>query len=350
MTEAGFVIDGVKVGEGSSPYVIAELSANHNGSLERALKSITEAKKCGASAVKIQTYTADTITIDQDSPEFFIDGGLWDGYKLYDLYKAAETPFEWHADLFKHAKDSGITIFSTPFDSTAVDLLEDLNTPAYKIASFEIVDLPLIRYAASTGKPLIISTGMASEDEITEAVEVARQGGCSAIALLHCISAYPTPLNEANVRRVAALSEKFGVIVGLSDHTLGNSASCAATALGAAIIEKHFALDTAEEGPDSKFSINPDQLTALCRDVEEIWSALGTEAFERSEPELNSRKFRRSIYFVKDVPQGALLRPEDVRSIRPSLGLPPREYDKLLGKRLKKAAKRGTPTSRDYFY
>ena len=340
-------IAGRRIGPDTPPYVIAELSANHNGSLERALQTIDAAHQAGANAIKLQTYTADTMTIDCDAPEFMINGGLWDGYKLYDLYEWAHTPFEWHQALFDHAEKIGITLFSTPFDETAVELLEKLGSPAYKIASFENTDLPLIECAARTGKPMIISTGMASEDEIGEAVETARVAGCSEIALLHCVSSYPAPLEQANVSRVSALSHRFDVIAGLSDHTLGTTASVAAVALGAAVIEKHFTLSRSDKGPDSEFSLEPDELKQLCRATSEAWKARGEEGFERQPAEESSKVFRRSIYFVRDLSAGAVITEKDIRRIRPGMGLPPKEFEKLLGRKLKTAVTRGTATRSD---
>ena len=342
-----FSIQGRKIGSDQPPYIIAELSANHNGSLERALQTIDAAHQAGADAIKLQTYTADTMTIDCDAPEFIINGGLWDGYKLYDLYEWAHTPFEWHQALFDHAEKIGITLFSTPFDETAVELLEKLGSPAYKIASFENTDLPLIECAARTGKPMIISTGMASEDEIGEAVETARVAGCSEIALLHCVSSYPAPLEQANVSRVSALSHRFDVIAGLSDHTLGTTASVAAVALGAAVIEKHFTLSRSDKGPDSEFSLEPDELKQLCRAASEAWTARGGEGFERQPAEESSKVFRRSIYFVRDLSAGAVITEKDIRRIRPGMGLPPKEFEKLLGRKLKTAVTRGTATRSD---
>jgi N-acetylneuraminate synthase len=338
-------IAGQHIGPDHSPYIIAELSANHNGSLTRALESIQAAKDAGATAVKIQTYTADTITIDSDRPEFMIKGGLWDGYKLYDLYKWAETPYEWHEEMFAFAASIGITIFSTPFDNTAVDLLESLNTPAYKIASFELIDLPLIRYVASTRKPMIMSTGMASETDIEEAVQTAREGGCNDIVLLHCISSYPAPLSSANLAKLSLLSNRFGVQVGLSDHTLGTTASVAAVALGATVIEKHFTLSRADKGPDCEFSLEPDELKQLCDDAYGAWSAIGTASFERAEEEKASLVFRRSLYFVKDLPAGHVIAEGDVRSIRPGYGLAPKYKDGLIGKTLKSSVVFGQPVS-----
>ncbi|HUE91250.1 pseudaminic acid synthase [Pseudomonas sp.] len=340
-----FAIAGRQIGPGFSPYIIAELSANHNGQLERALATIDAAQRCGADAVKLQTYTADTMTIDCDYPEFLIHGGLWDGYKLYDLYRWAETPFEWHRPIFEHAHRRGITAFSTPFDESAVDLLEDLGTPAYKIASFETLDLPLIRYVASTGKPMVVSTGMASEGEIMEAVAAARDAGCRDLALLHCISSYPAPLAQANLRQIAELERRFQVVVGLSDHTLGTVASVAAVAMGASLIEKHFTLDRASKGPDSEFSIEPVELERLCCDSHDAWLCLGQAGYHRQPAEEGNKAFRRSVYFVRDLPAGSRISANDLRRIRPGLGLAPKHFDELIGRRLKVEVSRGTPTS-----
>lgn len=324
-------IDHTYVGEGYPPYVIAELSANHNGSIQRAKDSITAAKKSGASAVKIQTYTADTMTIDCNLDDFLIKGGLWDGYQLYDLYKEAETPFEWHKELFDHAKNVGITIFSSPFDETAVDLLEELDAPAYKIASFELTDLPLIKYVAKTKKPILMSTGMASEEEINDALTVAREIGCGEILLFHCISSYPAPINQANLKQMIALKDKFKVAVGLSDHTIGNAAAIAAVSLGASAIEKHFTISRSEKGPDSEFSIEPNELKNLISDSNDAWNALGSSSFERPRAEQGSKVFRRSIYFVKDLKSGHVITNKDIRRIRPGHGLAPKYFDELIG-------------------
>lgn len=326
----------------SPPYIIAELSANHNGSLERALKTIDMAKQCGAHAIKMQTYTADTMTIDCDLPDFMIDNGPWCGYKLYDLYKWAETPFEWHRALFEHARMRGITIFSTPFDETAVDLLEELDAPAYKIASFELLDLQLIRYVARTGKPMIISTGMASEAEIHDAVLAAREAGCSNLILLHCISSYPAPIEQANLRQIQTLCQRFGVLTGLSDHTMGTTAAVAAVALGARIIEKHFTLSRSDKGPDSEFSLEPDEFEVLCRDTGDAWLAIGGMEFQRQNSEEGSKIFRRSLYVVKDIKAGEVLTPENLRRIRPGRGLPPKHYESLLGRVVACDIRRGT--------
>lgn len=335
-------IDSREIGPYSPPYIIAELSANHNGNIERAFKTIKAARDQGAHAIKIQTYTADTMTIDCDSKEFMIRGGLWDGYKLYDLYKWAETPFEWHKAIFDYAASIGITIFSTPFDETAVDLLESLNTPAYKIASFEATDLPLIRYVASKGKPMIMSTGMCSEEEIAEAVNTAREAGCKELVLLHCISSYPAPINQANLRQMPNLAARFNSLPGLSDHTLGTTASVAAVALGACVIEKHFTLSRQDKGPDSEFSLEPDELKRLCQDTLDAWSALGHAGFERQQAEEASKCFRRSVYFVRDMKVGQKITEADIRRIRPGYGLPPKHFDELLGRTVREDVKRGT--------
>ena len=342
-------INGRQIGPDQPPYIIAELSANHNGSLERALDTIDAAQRCGADAIKLQTYTADTMTIDCDRQDFMIRGGLWNGYKLYDLYKWAQTPFEWHQAMFEHARKRGITVFSTPFDEATLDLLESLNAPAYKIASFEVVDLPLIRYAASTGKPMIMSTGMASEAEIEEAVATVRDAGCKDLVLLHCISSYPAPMDQANLRQMPELARRFSTVSGLSDHTLGTTASVAAVALGACLIEKHFTLSRADKGPDSEFSIEPDELARLCRDARDAWSALGRAGYERHKAEEGCKVFRRSIYFVRDLPAGTIVGPSDIRRIRPGMGLPPKHFDSLIGRRLKTAVTRGTATDWDLF-
>jgi pseudaminic acid synthase len=335
------------IGPLHKPYIIAELSANHNGSLERALQTIDSAYQCGADAIKLQTYSADTMTIDCDREEFMIRGGLWDGYKLYDLYKWAETPFTWHQAMFEHARRLGITVFSTPFDETAVDLLESLNTPAYKIASFELTDLPLIRYVAQTGKPLIMSTGMATESEIEEAVVTARDSGCTELILLHCISSYPAPIEQANLLQIPELARRFGVPVGLSDHTLGTTAAVASVVLGACVIEKHFTLTRKEKGPDSEFSLEPNELMRLCRETKDAWLALGKPTFERQAAESSSKVFRRSLYFVRDLPAGHIITPDDIRRIRPGHGLPPKYFNEVVGKRTKAEIKKGTPVSLD---
>jgi len=343
MTE--IIINGRKIGANHPPYVIAELSANHNGKLQKALDTITKAKICGADAVKLQTYTADTMTIDSDYEDFCIQGGLWNGYKLYDLYKEAETPFEWHKAMFDHARKIDITCFSTPFDETAVDLLEDLNVPAYKVASFEATDLPLIEYIASTKKPLIMSTGMANYEEIEEMVETARGAGCKDLILLHCISSYPAPLDQSNLLTIPDMRKRLGVQIGLSDHSITNAASVVASALGATLIEKHFILDRNEKGPDSEFSIEPNDLVTLCKETKDAWLALGNAGYDRKPTEEANIKFRRSVYFVKDMKAGDIITKEHVRRIRPGFGLPPKFEKEIIGKSVKKDIKPGTATS-----
>jgi len=340
-------INGRKIGQKYPPYVIAELSANHNGVLQKALDTISEAKKCGADAIKLQTYSADTMTIDCDREEFYIRGGLWDGYKLYDLYQEAQTPFDWHKAMFDHARKEGITCFSTPFDETAVDLLEDLNTPAYKVASFEATDLPLIKYVAATKKPLIMSTGMANLEEIEEMVAAAREAGCNDLILLHCISSYPAPIEQSNLLTIPDMQKRLGVQIGLSDHTISNTASVVSVALGATLIEKHFILDRSEKGPDSDFSIEPDELKALCNDTKEAWSALGDAGYERKPAEEANVKFRRSVYFVKDMKAGEIITKAHIRRIRPGFGLPPKFEQQLIGKKVKGDIKIGTATNWD---
>ena len=303
--------------------MICELSGNHNGSLDRALEMIDAAAATGCDAIKIQTYTADTITMDVDRPEFKISGGLWDGRSLHELYQEAYTPYEWHAAIFERAAKRGVTIFSSPFDETAVELLEGLDAPAYKIASFEAVDLPLIRRVARAGKPMIISTGLASLDEMGEALAAAREGGCEDVALLHCVSSYPAPVEEANVRTVPDLARRFDVITGLSDHTPGSAASVAAVALGACIIEKHFTLARSDGGPDAAFSLEPVEFKALVDDCKNAWASLGRAHYDTLGSEATSLLFRRSLYVTADVKAGEPLTRANVRSVRPGNGLPP---------------------------
>lgn len=338
-----FEINGREISASQSPYIIAELSANHNGSIERAKESIKAAKENGAHAVKLQTYSADTMTIDCDKPNFMVKGGLWDGYKLYDLYNEAHTPFEWHKELFDYAAEVGVTVFSTPFDETAVDLLESLNTPAYKIASFELADTPLIRKAASTGKPMLMSTGMASEAEIEEALAAARESGAKNILLFHCISSYPAPVEQANLNAIANLKKRFDVEVGLSDHTMGNTVAVVSIALGATAIEKHFTLSRNEKGPDSEFSMEPDELASLVKETNNAWLALGKGGFSRPSAEDGSLIFRRSIYFVKDLQKGQVITENDIRRIRPGFGLPPKHFDEIVGQTVRQDVQRGDP-------
>lgn len=340
-------IDGRAIGPDQPPYIIAELSANHGGSLARALKSIEAAKVAGAHAVKFQTYTADTITLDARGPGFDITEGPWAGRSLYELYQSAYTPWEWHEELFAHARAIGITPFSTPFDPSAVKLLHELDAPAYKIASFELTDHGLIAACAATGKPLIISTGMASLEEVREAVAVAREAGGRDLIVLHCVSGYPTPAEQANLRRIGYLQQQLGVAVGLSDHTLGTAVPVAATVLGAVAIEKHFMLDRNEESEDSFFSLTPDELKALVDDTAAIWQATRHLRTERAAAEQGSAQFRRSLYIAEDLRAGDILTDRNVRSVRPGFGLHPKYLPAILGKRAAVSAKKGTPLAWD---
>lgn len=341
-------IGGRRIAADVAPYIIAELSANHNGKLDTALKIIEEAKKAGADAVKLQTYRPDTITLNSDSDDFRIQGGLWDGRTLYDLYNEAHMPWEWHKPLFDYARKLGITIFSSPFDNTAVDLLEDLNAPAYKIASFEAIDLPLIKRVAKTRKPMIISTGMANSYEIEEAIDAARAGGCNELALLHCVSGYPAPLEDYNLRTIPDMAQRFGLVTGLSDHTLDNTTAITSVALGASIIEKHFTLDRKGGGPDDSFSLEPAELAALCCDSKAAWSALGRINYGHKPSELVNLRFRRSLYFVKDMKAGDVITSDSVRSVRPGFGLAPKQLDWLIGKTLICDVEKNTPTRVDF--
>jgi pseudaminic acid synthase len=342
-------IDGRVIGSEKPPYVIAEMSANHNGQIETAFKIVEAAKQAGADAVKLQTYRPDTITLDCDSEDFRIHGGLWDGRTLYDLYQEAHMPWEWHAPLFEHARKHGITIFSTPFDNTAVDLLEDLNAPAYKIASFEAVDPALIKYVASTGKPMIISTGMADAQEIQEAIDAAREGGCTELAILHCVSGYPAPAADYNLRTIPDMIQRFGLVTGLSDHTLDNTTAITSVAMGACVIEKHFTLDRSAGGPDDSFSLGPPELAALCLGVRTAWEALGKVDYGRKSSETGNVKFRRSLYFVRDMKAGDVITVDTVRSVRPGFGLAPKYMEHVFGKSVKQDVKRGTALAWELF-
>lgn len=340
-------IGGRKIGPGHEPYVICELSGNHNSSLERALKLMEAAAATGTDAIKLQTYTPDTMTIDHDGPGFRIEGGLWHGRTLYDLYREAHTPFEWHETLFAKGRELGVTVLSTPFDETAADLLESLGAPAYKIASFETLDLPLIAHVARKGKPMIISTGMCNLGEIAEAVAVARRNGCDDLVLLHCISSYPAATEDSNVRTVPHLGQAFGCVAGLSDHTHSSAASVASIALGGCVIEKHFTLARADGGPDAAFSLEPPEFKSLVEDCKSAWKALGQITYDLQPAEQGSIVFRRSLYIVEDMAAGEVLTPENLRRIRPGHGLPPKHYEFLLGKKVTKAVKRGTPMNWD---
>ena len=337
-----FIIDGREIGSQHAPYIVAEMSANHNGRIEQAFAILEAAKKAGADAIKIQTYRADTLTIDCDNDDFKIHSGLWEGKTLYQLYESAFTPWEWHKPLFERASELGITMFSSPFDRSAVDLLEDLNAPAYKIASFELVDIPLIEYVASTGKPLIMSTGMANQDEIAEAVDAARAHGCEQLLLLQCVSAYPARPEDYNLRTMADIQQRFGTSVGLSDHTLSPTTALAAVALGAVLIEKHFTLDRQGGGPDDSFSMEPADLAQLCEQSRTVWQALGSANYQRRASEQDNMVFRRSLYVVKDLALGDVFNEENLKSIRPGYGLAPKHYPEVIGKTANKDIKAGT--------
>ncbi|WP_445680487.1 pseudaminic acid synthase [Radicibacter daui] len=340
-----FEISGVPVGKDSRPFIIAEMSGNHNRDIGRAFALIEAAKDAGASAVKLQTYTADTITLNSDRPEFLIKGGPWGGRRLYDLYEEAHTPWEWHEALFQKAADLGIVIFSSPFDASAVDLLAGLGAPAYKIASFELVDLPLIETVARQGKPMIMSTGLANLGEIEAAVSTARAAGCRELVLLHCISSYPAPAEDSNLLTMPHIGQTFGCPVGLSDHTQGTAVSVAAVALGATVIEKHLTLRRADGGPDSGFSLEPEEFAVLVRDCNMAWSALGRINYDPKGSEQGNAQFRRSLYATRDIATGERLTVDNVRSVRPGHGLPPADLPKVLGSVARRPIARATPLS-----
>jgi len=329
------------------PYIIAEISANHNGKIERAKKLIKLAKDNGADAVKIQTYTPDSMTIDCKKDDFLIKGGLWDGYSLYKLYEEAQTPISWHKELFEYARKINITLFSTPFDENAVDLLEELGTPAYKIASFELCDLPLIKYIATKNKPILMSTGMASEEEINDAVYTAKSNGCDNLLLFHCVSSYPAPIRDSNLKNIVRMRNLYGVEIGLSDHTLGTTAATVAVALGATAIEKHFTFSRKDKGPDSQFSIEPHELKKLVSYAKDSWYSLGKDDFSRSNVEEKNKEFRRSIYFVKDLKAEKIILREDIKRIRPGRGLPPKYFEEIIGKKTKVDVEKGDPVTWD---
>ena len=342
-------IEGRGVGTGSAPLVIAEMSGNHNQSLERALEIVDAAAQSGAHALKIQTYTAETMTIDIREREFFIsdEKSLWKGESLFDLYKKAYTPWEWHEAIFDRAKKHKMLAFSTPFDRTAVDFLEDLNAPCYKIASFENTDLPLIRYVAATGKPMIISTGMATFAELDETVKAARGAGCKDLILLKCTSTYPSTPDDSNILTIPEMRSRYGCEIGISDHTMGIGVSVAAVALGATVVEKHFTLQRADGGVDSAFSMEPQEMAQLVIETERAWQALGKVQTGPTAKEKASLVFRRSLYFVADVKAGEKLTPANVRAIRPGNGIAPKFYDEVIGKTAKRDIARGTPLSHD---
>ncbi|WDP89720.1 MAG: pseudaminic acid synthase [Desulfobacter sp.] len=336
-----------KIGSGHPPYVIAEMSANHHRDFDTALAIIDAAKEAGADAVKLQTYTPDTLTIKCNEPDFIIKDTIWKGRQLYDLYQEAFTPWEWQPKLKERADEIGIHLFSTPFDPTAVDFLEKMDVPAYKIASFELVDTGLLKTVARTGKPVILSTGMASLAEIEEAVATLRAAGCRAAALLKCTSAYPADAKDANLTVIPFLEETFGLPAGLSDHTTGSAVAVAAAGLGAAIIEKHFTLSRKTKGPDTPFSMEPKEFKSMVRDIRTAYNAVGEIRFEPSPSERKNMVFRRSLYAVQDIQKGEILTGDNIRSIRPGYGLPPRELETVLGKRARRHIKKGTPLSRN---
>lgn len=334
----------------SKTFMVAELSANHNGSIENAIATIQAAADAGADAIKLQTYTADTITIDHDGPGFIIEEGLWKGRKLYDLYKEAHTPWEWHEQLFQAAKDAGLVCFSSPFDPTAVDLLEDLGNPIYKVASFEITDIPLIEYIASKGKPVVISTGIATEEDIHDALDACKRMNNDQVTLLKCTSAYPAPVEDANLLTMVDMRSRFNVPTGLSDHTMGHAVATAAVALGATMVEKHFILDRSMGGVDSAFSMEPAEFRAMVDQIRLTEAALGTVTYEMTPKKLKSRQFARSLYAVQDIAPGEPFTPENVRSIRPGFGLEPKLKTKLINNTVAKIhIKRGTPILPKHF-
>ncbi|HPF01104.1 MAG TPA: pseudaminic acid synthase [Bacteroidales bacterium] len=333
------------ISEAAGVFIIAELSANHNGSFETAVETIRAAKHAGADCIKLQTYTPDTVTIDCRKPDFMIRGTIWDGKNLHDLYSEAYTPWEWHEALFRTAEEEGLICFSSPFDKSAVDFLETLNAPAYKIASFEITDIPLIEYVASKGKPVIISTGIASEEDIALAVDTCRRAGNNDIALLKCTSSYPAPVAEANLRMMQDIAERYHCITGLSDHTMGSTVPIAAVALGARIIEKHFILDRSAGGPDASFSMNVEEFSDMVKAVRDAEKSLGKVDYSLSEKQIQSRAFARSLYVVKDIKAGEVFTEENVRSIRPGYGMHPKYLKEVIGKVAKKDLRKGTPLS-----
>lgn len=339
-----FKIDNRIINDGEPPYLIAEISGNHNGELSRALELIHMAKEAGADAVKIQTYTADTMTLPIKTGDFIINGGIWDGKSLYELYEWAHTPWDWHLKLFEYAKELNITLFSSPFDETAVDLLESLKTPAYKIASFEFLDHPLIEYIIPKAKPFILSTGMATSEEIIETTTILEKHNAS-YALLHCISGYPTPTEQANVRAIATLKSQFQCPIGLSDHTLSDIAAITAIGQGANIIEKHFTDSRKNKGPDSDFSLEFDELKSLKENIHQAWLSLGNGAIGRQKAEESNVQFRRSIYFCKDLPSGHIITKEDIKRIRPGKGLAPKHFNELIGKKTNKVISLGDPVT-----
>lgn len=344
-----FTIEDRPIGTNAPVFIIAELSANHSGQLETAIETIRAAKKAGADAIKLQTYTADSITLDSDRPDFIIKGTIWEGKKLHDLYQEAYTPWEWHARLFEVAKEEGLICFSSPFDRAAVDFLETLNAPAYKIASFEITDIPLIRYTASKMKPIILSTGIASKEDINLAIATCRETGNHQIALLKCTSSYPAPIDEANMAMIPQFEKDFGVIPGLSDHTMGSIVPIVATTLGAKIIEKHFILDRSIGGPDASFSMNPEEFKEMVTSVRAAESAIGKNDYQLTQKQRDGRQFSRSLYFAKDIQAGEIVTEEHIRSVRPGYGLHPKFLNQLIGKSVNCSLSKGDRVELTYF-
>ncbi len=343
MTGEGAVkIEGTSISSAHPPFMVAELSANHLGDKQRALDIIHAASDAGADAIKLQTYTADTLTLDSRKDDFLIKAGPWAGRTLHELYREAFTPWDWHEELFELGRSLGLTVFSSPFDPSAVDFLESLDCPAYKIASFELVDIPLVERVAMTGKPVIMSTGISNDAEIKDAVSAARENACEQLVLMHCVSAYPTPVEQSHLQKIPALAEIFDCPIGLSDHTPGTVVATGAVALGASMIEKHLTLDRAEGGPDAAFSLEPEEFRALCHDCREVFAALGSVEGESADV-ADSRIFRRSLYIVRDVVAGETLDESNVRSIRPGWGMPPKHWQEVKGRVFKCAVDAGTP-------
>ena len=338
-----FDIDGIRIGAGHPAFIIAEISANHGQDLERAQRLVEEAKKAGADAVKLQTYTADTITLDCDRPEFFVEGTIWNGQRLYELYESAHTPWEWHPQLKNIADQLGMPLFSSPFDKSAVEFLETLNVPAYKIASFELIDIPLLRQVGSTGKPVILSTGMAALSEIREAVQTLYQAGTSEIALLKCTSAYPAPPESMNLRTISSLIQEFSCPCGLSDHSMSHDAAIASVCLGGSIIEKHLTLQRSDGGPDAAFSLEPSEFSEMVQRVRAVERVLGNTCFGPSKSDVGNLKFRRSLYVVQDIQKGDAFNVGNVRSIRPANGLAPKHWNDVIGRTATKPISKGTP-------
>jgi pseudaminic acid synthase len=340
-------IDSFEIKSDSEVFIIAELSANHNGRLDTAIETVRAAKRAGANCIKLQTYTAETLTIDSDKPDFLINGTIWGGKNYFQLYSEAYTPWEWHKELFEVANSEGLICFSSPFDKSAVDFLENLNVPAYKIASFEITDIPLIEYVASKGKPIIISTGIATTEDIELAIDTCRRMGNEQIALLKCTSSYPAPIDEANMLMIKDMAERYNVITGLSDHTMGSTVPVVATCFGAKIIEKHFILDRSIGGPDASFSMDEAEFTAMVKAVREAESAIGVVDYALTKKQVKGKDFSRSLYVVKNVKRGEVITEKNVRSIRPGFGMHPRYFKAILGKVFIQDLEKGTPLSFD---